>query len=90
MTKTMFVAAMFACVALTAPAFAAMDEASCKALYAKADMNKDGSLMGDEDDAYNKAMADGASKPKTDQALSMNDFMAACEKGKFDNMAMQQ
>jgi opacity protein-like surface antigen len=82
------VAALALSLSATA-SFAAMDEASCSAMFAKADMNKDGMLGGDEDDAFNDAMASGGSKPKTDAMLSMQDFMAACQKGMFDNVMMQ-
>ncbi len=88
--KTLLTAlALVAVTAVSTPSFAAMDEGSCSAMYAKADMNKDGMLSGDEDDAFNDAMASGGSKPKTDAMLSMQDFMAACQKGMFDNVMMQ-
>ena len=47
--KLFFAIAILTVAAISTPTLAAMDEASCTALFVAADLNKDGTLMGNED-----------------------------------------
>ncbi|CAN5410590.1 hypothetical protein BH10PSE7_BH10PSE7_34420 [soil metagenome] len=81
-------AALAALITLAAavPAYAA-SEADCKAMFEKADMNKDSTLAQDEADGFVKAMTGAGTKPKDATMMSMDEFMSECSKGTFDKMS---
>ena len=69
-----------------APAFAAMSQTDCEALFKKADTNGDSSLDATESKIYMDAMAKAGMAPSDATKLSNADFMKACQAGAFDSL----
>lgn len=84
MSKLLF-AALAASLAFSTAAYAA-SEADCKAMWEKADMNKDGALATTESATYMTAMTGAGVKPKDAEKITAEEFMAECAKGTFDKM----
>jgi hypothetical protein len=70
------------------PAFAAMSQADCEAMWKKADTNGDGSLDATEGKMYTDAMTKASMTPTDATKLTSADFMKACQAGAFDSMKM--
>ena len=69
-----------------APAFAAMSQPDCEAMFKKADTNGDGSLDDTESKIYMDAMTKAGVAPTDATKLSNADFMKACQAGTFDSL----
>ena len=68
------------------PASAAQDEASCKAIFDRSDIDNDKWLRGAEAAGFLSAMERaGIQRANSDSKLSEGEFMRACEKGTFGN-----
>jgi Ca2+-binding EF-hand superfamily protein len=69
-----------------ASAHAAMTPEQCSEMLKKADTNGDGSLAGEEAVRFQEAMTKMSLTTKDASIVTMDEFMAACEKGTFDGM----
>jgi hypothetical protein len=76
--KTMLLAAALAATCVALPAFAATD-AECQAMWAKADVNKDGSLSAEESMRYSAAMRVHDKQVGADGKLDQASFMESCK-----------
>jgi hypothetical protein len=85
MTKLFLICAvpLFLCAT---PAFAAMSQADCDAMWKKADTNSDGSLDATEGKMYTDAMTKANMTPTDATKLTSADFMKACMAGAFDSL----
>lgn len=70
----------------SASAKTTMTAAQCEALFDKADIDHDGSLAQHEDPMWQEHLTRIERLPKDTMIIHKDDFMAACEKGAFDNM----
>ena len=75
---------------LATPAFAAMSQADCEAMWKKADTNGDGSVAGAEAKMFTEAMTGANMKAKdaTGEKIEADEFLKACQAGTFDKMKM--
>ena len=78
MRKLLVAAALAATASTACPAFAATD-ADCQALWAKADVNKDGVLSDAEAMRYSAAMRVRETKMPADGKLTQAAFLDACK-----------
>ena len=85
MFKKATIAAVFLTVGFSIPAIAAPSDADCKAMWVKADANKDGFVDGAEATKFLAAIkASGKSyDANKDGKLSQDEFMKACTDGAF-------
>ena len=84
MKKLVIATAAVLGLAIAIPAHAA-SEIDCMVMWEKADVNKNGTLQGDEATAYLDAIRKGGKKyeMKTIGQLSSTEFMAACKDDAF-------
>ncbi|MFZ5672610.1 MAG: hypothetical protein ACOZAM_06560 [Pseudomonadota bacterium] len=89
MKKALFVLFLPLCLSVT-PAFAAMSQAECEALWKKADVNGDGNVAGAEAKMYTEAMTGANMKTKdtTGEKIEADEFLKACQEGAFDKIKM--
>ncbi len=85
MIKRSAVVSMFVIAGIIIPAAAAPTDADCKAMWTKADANKDGFVDGAEATKFLAAIkASGKSYDvNNDGKLSQDEFMKACKDGVF-------
>jgi hypothetical protein len=84
MKKLVAAIALVLGLAIAIPAYAAR-EIDCMAMWYKADVDKNGVLQGEEATVYLDAIRKSDKRPdmKTANALSSNEFMAACKDDTF-------
>ena len=86
--KHLFIAALTLAISLAAPAVAETTNADCKALFNKADFNSDLWLRGSEAKRYISAMDKaGLKRANADGKLNEGEFIAACVKDTFKDVA---
>jgi hypothetical protein len=85
MLKKATIAAVFLAAGLVMPSMAAPSDADCKAMWTKADANKDGVIAGSEATQFLAAIkASGKTyDANNDGKLSQDEFMKACKDGVF-------
>ncbi|MGO9172680.1 MAG: hypothetical protein ACLP7P_12025 [Rhodomicrobium sp.] len=88
MLRTAAIAVFLAAPALAPLANAAPSDDQCKAMWTKADANKNGVLEGDEAGKFLDAI-DKSGKiydANSDRKLDQTEFMKACKDGIFDSI----
>lgn len=86
--KTLLIPAAFALALIATPYAYAADDASCQELFKKADQNGDGTVGGPELASYKDAyVKSGGSMNETTQILTKEQFVDACMKDAFKDMA---
>jgi hypothetical protein len=88
MIKTAAAAGFVFALTLAPAAFAGPSDADCKAMWAKADSNKDGTLADSEVKKFLDAIKASGKKYDSngDNKLDQDEFMKACKDGVFDSI----